>query len=663
MSGAPRELVDELLADRRWHGSVDRPDDRRPERSPDRLQHAEEEREHDDLQAVLGGLLADLAQAPELGRVGREVGRLPHLHQIARADRGRVGLLVRGRQPHPVLHLDLLRQLGEDVLLVAPQVHGRDRAAERAGTRECVRRVHPPRDLRLNDSRPGCGTPRPGSPSAFPSGTGPAGRRAPPVATACDLAAAGFFTKCASSTISIATPAVRTSAGSRASVPNVVTATPPSCSHRRAARSRSEPWRLCAVRRLCLAVSLSQLICTLAGQTTRNRRWPFAARCASTASACTVLPSPISSPRIDRSWWIAYCAPNDLIATQGRREQAGVQRNGSDLLVQLLGDEPAGGLPLVGPPACAHGREDGVHRRCVGPVAVPELVGWVTTRIDGALALCHGLLKRLCRRFREECVKRASAFNAAFFVDLPAKNIFSRLPARSASSASGAVRAVKSCSGPRRVAAVPSAARIAARVGEQPGLAGVGVVRVETEAGVVVHLYRGQASSLHHLVHRLRTHAGNGVQPVVLGGQHVGDRAKSRPFELVESHSPAGDLLERTERLLPQTSRDGLGIEDLDLLPGALAQRNRCAEQCGGSLCEAADGFEGCLRSCADPRSRDRDRLVVALLLSRHVLSAPSVGSGPTASGTYVGHSISARPGSSRSISRHSSTTCGSSSP
>jgi hypothetical protein len=179
----------------------------------------------------------------------------------------------------------------------------------------------------------------------------------------------------------------------------------------------------------------------------------------------------------------------------------------------------------------------------------------------------------------------------------------------------------------------------------------------------VVHLHRRQASSLHHLIHRLRSHARNVVQLITLGGQHVGDRREPCPFQLVESHTAARDVLERTKRLLPQTDRDGLGVEDLDLLPGALAQREWCAEQCGGSQCEAADGIEGGLRSCADPRSRGRDRLVVDLLLSRHVPSAPSVAPAPTASGTYVGHSTSARPGSSRSISRRSSTTCGSSSP
>jgi hypothetical protein len=94
-----------------------------------------------------------------------------------------------------------------------------------------------------------------------------------------------------------------------------------------------------------------------------------------------------------------------LIAAQRGRQEARVEWDGSDLLVQLLGDEPAGGLSLVGPAACAHGREDGIHRRCVGSVAVPELVGRVATRIDGALALRHCLLQRLCRRFGEECVE------------------------------------------------------------------------------------------------------------------------------------------------------------------------------------------------------------------------------------------------------------------
>ena len=220
--------------------------------------------------------------------------------------------------------------------------------------------------------------------------------------------------------------------------------------------------------------------------------------------------------------------------------------------------------------------------------------------------------------------RRASAFSAAFFVALPAKNIFSRLPARSASSASGAVRAVKSCSGPRRVAAVPSAARIAARVASSrvwPGSGWSGSKRKRVSWCTCTAARRAASTTWYTVCGPTPGTACSRSSSAASTSATV---REPRPFQLVESHSPAGDLLERTERLLPQTGRDGLGIEDLDLLPGALAQRNWCAEQCGGPQCEAADGFEGGLRSCADPGSRGRDRPVVDLLLSRHVPSAPS---------------------------------------
>ena len=49
--------------------------------------------------------------------------------------------------------------------------------------------------------------------------------------------------------------------------------------------------------------------------------WPLAARCAIAARACTVLPSPISSPRIERSWWMRVLRAEHLVAAQGRGQQ------------------------------------------------------------------------------------------------------------------------------------------------------------------------------------------------------------------------------------------------------------------------------------------------------------------------------------------------------
>lgn len=128
--------------------------------------------------------------------------------------------------------------------------------------------------------------------------------------TARDRRAAGFFTKWASSTTSIPGRTSAAARGSRCSASNVVTATPPFSRQSANASLRSAPCTGTARRVERARISRVQLISTLAGQTTRKRLSPWAARWASAAMACTVLPSPISSPMTTRFCVSAKRAPN-----------------------------------------------------------------------------------------------------------------------------------------------------------------------------------------------------------------------------------------------------------------------------------------------------------------------------------------------------------------
>ncbi|CAM5355006.1 hypothetical protein SGRI78S_01757 [Streptomyces griseus subsp. griseus] len=129
-------------------------------------------------------------------------------------------------------------------------------------------------------------------------------------ATARERRAAGFFTKWASSTTSIPGRTESAAPGSRCSASNVVTATPPFSRQSANAPVRSAPCTGTARRVERARISRVQLISTLAGQTTRKWLSPCAARWASAAMACTVLPSPISSPMTTRFCASAKRAPN-----------------------------------------------------------------------------------------------------------------------------------------------------------------------------------------------------------------------------------------------------------------------------------------------------------------------------------------------------------------
>ena len=95
------------------------------------------------------------------------------------------------------------------------------------------------------------------------------------------------------------------------SASNVVTATPPLAAHSCLAACRFAPgrWSRRASSSVCRSTSRVQLMTTLAGQTTRKCVAPLAARWHIAASDCIVLPRPISSPRITRSWTRANFAP------------------------------------------------------------------------------------------------------------------------------------------------------------------------------------------------------------------------------------------------------------------------------------------------------------------------------------------------------------------
>jgi len=138
MAARPGEGVDELLTCRRRHRPGDRTHDGLAKSAVDGAEHVEEVREHDDLEAVLAGLLDDLGEPVELRRVGGVEGGLTHPHDVPGPDRRRVGGRVGRREPHPVLDLDLVRQFGEYVLLVAPQVDRRHSATEPPGAGEGV---------------------------------------------------------------------------------------------------------------------------------------------------------------------------------------------------------------------------------------------------------------------------------------------------------------------------------------------------------------------------------------------------------------------------------------------------------------------------------------------------------------------------------------------
>lgn len=128
--------------------------------------------------------------------------------------------------------------------------------------------------------------------------------------TARDRRASGFFTKWASSTTSIPGRTSAAAPGSRRSASKVVTATPPLSRQSANASVRSAPCTGTARRVERARISRVQLISTLAGHTTRKWLSPWAARWARAAMACTVLPSPISSPMITRFCVSAKRAPN-----------------------------------------------------------------------------------------------------------------------------------------------------------------------------------------------------------------------------------------------------------------------------------------------------------------------------------------------------------------
>ena len=89
--------------------------------------------EHEDPALVVLGLLDDVEEPLHLLGVGARAERgLAHGHEVPLHDRGSVVLLVRGGERHPLVDLDELRELGEDVFLVAPQVRRCDLLAELA---------------------------------------------------------------------------------------------------------------------------------------------------------------------------------------------------------------------------------------------------------------------------------------------------------------------------------------------------------------------------------------------------------------------------------------------------------------------------------------------------------------------------------------------------
>ena len=119
-------------------------------RSGDLVEDVAEVGEHDDSAAVVLGLFDDLDQSLQLRGLGSsQHRRLAHGHEIAggygRAVRG--GVLVGEREPF--IDFDQIRQLGEHVFLVAPQIRRRHLAAELA-RREFVR-VDDERRLQVGD--------------------------------------------------------------------------------------------------------------------------------------------------------------------------------------------------------------------------------------------------------------------------------------------------------------------------------------------------------------------------------------------------------------------------------------------------------------------------------------------------------------------------------
>ena len=125
---------------------------------------------------------------------------------------------------------------------------------------------------------------------------------------------------------------------------------------------------------MCFLVSLSQLIWTLAGQTTRNLRWPRAAggrsRRVLNRLAEAHLVSENRSLLMDR-----VLRAEHLVSAECHDQQCGVEGYRVDLLAQFLRDEPSRRLFLVRPARTADGRQDCVERCRVAQVVLPQLLG------------------------------------------------------------------------------------------------------------------------------------------------------------------------------------------------------------------------------------------------------------------------------------------------
>src|SRR5699024_7597758 len=290
-----REVVDDLLAAVRAHRAADRPvESRRGQQVRQGLDHRAEEGEDDDLAAVLGGVVDDLAHPVHFVRRGSAGHRgASHAHEAAGQHLLLVGGSVLVGEFDPVLDLVELGQLLEDVLLVAAKVGGGDVLPERQ-RRQALGGAG---EVGIEVADEGA--------ELLQSVLDRGARHEDRVVGTADLLKSAAGTSSGGvldlvrlvdhERVQVLERAVSEEAER---VAKVVTATPPSRCHSPSASARSGPCSRCAVRWLLLLISRSQFAITAAGQITRVCAAPWRVRWAIAASASMVLPSPISSPMI-----------------------------------------------------------------------------------------------------------------------------------------------------------------------------------------------------------------------------------------------------------------------------------------------------------------------------------------------------------------------------
>jgi hypothetical protein len=144
-----------------------------------------------------------------------------------------------------------------------------------------------------------------------------------------------------------------------------------------------------------------------------------------------------------------------------------------------------------------------------------------------------------------------------------------------------------------------------------------------------VHLDGDGPGGALHLHHSRRADARELLKLEVMRAEDVGHRAVAGPLERPEPHSSTGDAAQRVDRCLAQPGRDPIAVEDLDLVPGTVAQDLGCGEQRGGAVSEPTGCGDRGLRAGADlPAGGGDGRLAIRVLVHRSTACVRHVGTG-----------------------------------